>query len=108
MSYHEKLYEGLKKFKEAKELCKTNAAAPNPGTFADFWKQHAEFYADLCDAKDKKIKELEEKLKKEERISEILDSCWREAAKYGEIDIDSEVWPDEFAELEKLGYFTEE
>lgn len=108
MSYHKKLYEGLKKFKEAKEACKKNAAAPNPGTAADFWKQHAEFYADLCDMKDEKIKELEQKLKKQERISEILDSCWIEAAQYGEIDIDSEIWPDEFAELEKLGYFTKE
>lgn len=108
MSYHQKLYEGLKKFKEAKEACKKNVAAPNPGTAADFWKQHAEFYADLCDIKDEKIKELQQKLKNLKRISEILSSCWHEAAKYGELDTDSEVWPDEIAELEKLGYFTKE
>jgi len=108
MSYHEKLYEGLKKFKEAKEACKKDIALPNPGTAADFWKQHAEFYADFCDMKDEKIKELEQKLKKQKRISEILDSCWHEAAKYGEIDIDSENWPAEIAELEFLGYYEKE
>lgn len=72
MSYHKKLYEGLKKFKEAKEVCKKNAAAPNPGTAADFWKQHAEFYADLCDMKDEKIKELEQKLKKQKEYLRFL------------------------------------
>jgi len=108
MSYHEKLYVGLKKFKEAKKACKKDIALPNPGTAADFWKQHAEFYADLCDLKDEKIKELEQKLKNQKRISEVLDSCWHAAAQWGELDTDSEVWPDEIAELEKLGYYEKE
>jgi oligopeptide transport system ATP-binding protein len=57
---------------------------------------------------DEKIKELKEKLKKQKRISEILNSCWHAAAQWGELDTDSEVWPDEIAELEKLGYYEKE
>lgn len=50
------------------------------------------------------LKELIERLHKAERAIEIYDKMWRDACEYGELADIGECWPDELAELVKLGY----
>lgn len=96
MSYSEKLDEAVKKFKAAKEASKKNLAYPDIGTWADFWEEHAKFYAAACDV-------LKEKMKKKERAAEIYKSMWHDACDCAEIGDACLRWPDEFKGLEQLG-----